>query len=192
MDDTNADLNGGGDVREQYDEATEQKSSEFAETMRLIKEATGVSDINEVIAKFQSQGDTHHHLVQLQQANEARIEDLKAKKQQVLEEFEELKYTGESKQAYEKQMIQDFQKHVEASQANTLEAKQKMERAAKLLANSKAGIQHLADKLESIHLVLQIHFKRYIQLKPSLISHPSRLLSLTKILTKVCKYVSRN
>eukprot|EP00842_Homolaphlyctis_polyrhiza_P006364 jgi/Hompol1/6729/HPOL_005058-RA len=152
LDDQNQDANGGNDVKEQYDEATEKQMAEYEETMRLIKEATGVSDINEVIAKFQSQGDTHTHLLQLQKANEARIEELKAKKVAILAEYEELKYTGESKHSHSRRMIEEFEKHLESSQARTEEAKQKYERAYKILTNSKAGVQHLADKFESIRL----------------------------------------
>lgn len=36
--------------------------SEFEEIMRLIKEATGVNNIHEVIAKLKPQGDTHSQL----------------------------------------------------------------------------------------------------------------------------------
>ncbi|KAL2912465.1 hypothetical protein HK105_208037 [Polyrhizophydium stewartii] len=152
LDDQNADANGSNDDKEQYDEATEKKMTEYEETMRLIKEATGVSDINEVIAKFQSQGDTHAHLVQLQQANEARIEELKVKKAVILAEYEQLKFTGESKHSHSRRMIEDFQKHLDEGLARTEEAKQKYERAAKILTNAKAGVQHLADKLDSIRL----------------------------------------
>ncbi|KAI8927052.1 hypothetical protein BC831DRAFT_504122 [Entophlyctis helioformis] len=152
MDDQNADANGGNDIKEQYDEATEKKMGDYEETMRLIKEATGVSDINEVIAKFQSQGDTHAHLVQLQQANEARIEELKSKKTHVLAEFEELKYTGESRHSNSRRMIEEFQQHLAVSHQRMEEARQKYERAAKVLTNAKAGVQHLTDKLDSIRL----------------------------------------
>ena len=126
---------------------------DYEETMRLIKEATGVSDINEVIAKFQSQGDTHSHLTQLQKSNEARIEDLKAKKAKVFAEFEELKFTGEAKHSHSLRMLEEFETHLKDSQMRADEAKQKFEKASKILANAKSGIQHLADKLESVRLV---------------------------------------
>jgi coiled-coil domain-containing protein 151 len=138
--------------KEHYDEAKEKKMAEYEETMRLIKEATGVSDINEVIAKFQSQGDTHNHLAQLQTQNELKIEELRQKKADVLSEFEELKYTGESKNTHSQRLIEDFQQHLDEVHSKTLDSKQKTERVTKLLTNTKAGIQHLCDKLEAIQI----------------------------------------
>ncbi|KAJ3254708.1 hypothetical protein HK104_007197, partial [Borealophlyctis nickersoniae] len=153
LDDQNTDLNLNADAtKDHYDEQKEKTMAEYEETMRLIKEATGVSIINEVIAKFQSQGDTHKHLSQLQQANEARIEDLKRKKQHVLAQFEELRFSGESKHSHSQRMIEEFQEHLREGQRSMMEAKLKYERVAKLLVNAKAGIQHLFDKVEGVPL----------------------------------------
>ncbi|TPX58773.1 hypothetical protein SpCBS45565_g07915 [Spizellomyces sp. 'palustris'] len=138
--------------KEHYDEAREKKIVEYEENMRLIKEATGVSDINEVIAKFQSQGDTHQHLSQLQKANEARNEELKRKKKEILAEYEDLKYSGEAKLAHARRMIEEMEQHLAEAEVKTAEAKVKYERTAKLMTNAKAGINHLSDKLDGIHL----------------------------------------
>jgi vacuolar-type H+-ATPase subunit I/STV1 len=139
--------------KDQYDEAKEKKLAEYEETMRLIKEATGVSDINEVIAKFQSQGETHNHLAQLQKQNETRIEELKSRKLNVQAEYEDLKYTGESKHSHSQRLMEEFKSHLNSAVTQMQETKQKYERVAKLLANTKAGVRHLCDKLEAIPLV---------------------------------------
>ncbi|KAJ3108269.1 hypothetical protein HDU97_001803 [Phlyctochytrium planicorne] len=153
LDDPNSDMGLLQDPnKDHYDEVKEKKMAEYEEVMRLIKEATGVSNINEVIAKFQSQGDTHNHLAQLQKQNEARIEELKRKKSQVLVDFEDLKYSGESKSAHSQRMIEEFQLHLAEAQSRMLDAKHKYERVAKLLTNAKSGIQHLCDKLDTFHL----------------------------------------
>ncbi|KAJ1547419.1 hypothetical protein HK096_003030 [Nowakowskiella sp. JEL0078] len=138
--------------KEHYDEAKEKKMAEYEETMRLIKEATGVSAINEVIAKFQAQGDTNSHLEQLQTQNQSRIEDLKQKKIDVRAEAEDLKFSGELKHTHSRKMIEEFDQHLSKSQVRMLEAKGKYERVAKLLNNAKSGIQHLFDKLDCIQL----------------------------------------
>lgn len=129
----------------------EKKIAEYEETMRLIKEATGVSDINEVIAKFQAQGETHKHLTQLQEENEAKIAQLKQKREQVLAEYEELKFSGEAKLSSSKQVVQDFVVHSSEAASKMAEAKAKCEKLTKLLANTQAGVQHLFDKLIGIH-----------------------------------------
>lgn len=153
MDDQNADDRGKDDVV-QFDEATEKKLIEYEETMRLIKEATGVSAITEVIAKFQSQGDTLQHLSKLQESNEKRIEQLKKKKAQVIKEYEDLRFTGEAKQSHSQRTLEEFKMHLKEAQQKFHDSKVKYERSLKTLANAKAGIQHLNEKLESIRLVL--------------------------------------
>lgn len=139
--------------KEHYDEAREKRIAEYEENMRLIKEATGVSDINEVIVKFRSQGDTHEHLSQLQKANEARYEELKRKKQEIMAEYEDLKYSGEAKHAHSRRMVEEMEQHLADAEAKMADAKLKYERTAKLMANAKAGVQHLSDKVDGIQLV---------------------------------------
>lgn len=139
--------------KDQYDEAKEKKMIEYEEMMRVIKEATGVNDIQEVIDKFNAQADTHSHLAQMQKANEKRIDDLKKKREHVLSEYEELKYSGESKHAHSKRVIEEFKSHYDVEQNKCQDAKAKFERSGKLLSNAKAGVQHLYEKLEGIHLV---------------------------------------
>jgi coiled-coil domain-containing protein 151 len=155
MDDQSSDERGKDDIV-QFDEATEKKMAEYEETMRLIKEATGVSDITDVIAKFQSQGDTLQHLSHLQKTNEERIEQLKKKKAQVIRDYEDLRFTGESKQSHSQRTLDEFKTHLEEAQTKFAETKLKYERSLKILSNAKAGIQHLNEKLESIRLVLII------------------------------------
>jgi vacuolar-type H+-ATPase subunit I/STV1 len=157
LDDQNVDERG-KDVIVQYDEATEKKMSEYEETMRLIKEATGVSDITEVIAKFQSQGDTLFHLTNLQMANEKRIEQLKKKKAEVIKEYEWLRFTGEAKQSLSQRTLDEFTTHLEEANVKYVDSKLKYDRSLKILSNAKAGVQHLNEKLESIRLVININF----------------------------------
>ncbi|KAH6589335.1 hypothetical protein BASA61_005665 [Batrachochytrium salamandrivorans] len=152
LDEQNTDASGNLEDKELYDEATENKMIEYEETMRLIKEVTGVSDINEVIAKFQSQGATHEHLTLLQKANAVRLTELKTKKTIILAEFEELKYSGEAKHSNNIRLVEEFEKHLSDSLVRTEDARIRFERIAKTLTNAKSGVQHLADKLESIRL----------------------------------------
>jgi hypothetical protein len=154
LDDLNADEKNHGENKEQYDEQTEKKLAEYEETMRLIKEATGVSDISEVIAKFQSQGETHGQLTLLQKQNEIKIAELKEKKIKVEQENADFKFTGESKHQHSQQTIQEFEIHLKNSEQKYLETKQKFERAIKTLNNANAGVQHLLDKMETIKAVI--------------------------------------
>lgn len=55
--------------------------------MNKIKDATGVSDIKEVVQRFLAQGDTQKHLLQLKSDNEkmlVRLKEEKVRKRTVL------------------------------------------------------------------------------------------------------------
>jgi hypothetical protein len=45
----------------------------FEEEMRRVREATGVTDVNEIIQKFSTQQDTHKNLVDLKKTNEFKL-----------------------------------------------------------------------------------------------------------------------
>ncbi|KAG4103574.1 hypothetical protein H8356DRAFT_1271038 [Neocallimastix lanati (nom. inval.)] len=139
--------------KEHFDEAKEKKLAEYEETMRLIKEATGVSDVNDVINKFQSQGETHTHLKSLEEQNRAKIQELKEQRAAIMAEYDELKYSGESRHAASQRIIDEFQEHLKEAEDKCDEAKNKYEWVSNLLNNAKAGIQHLYEKLEGIKLV---------------------------------------
>ncbi|KAJ3215197.1 hypothetical protein HK099_006482 [Clydaea vesicula] len=135
-----------------YDEEKEKKIMEYEETIRLIKEVTGVSDIKEVQDKFKLQEETNKHLTLLEKQNEEKIALLKEKKKQVLIEFEELKFSSESKQGHSTRLVEEFKEHLTEASNKMNESKLKYERAARLLENAQSGIRHLYNKLESIHL----------------------------------------
>jgi len=139
--------------KDHFDEAKEKKLAEYEETMRLIKEATGVSDVNDVINKFQSQGETHSHLKSLEEQNRAKIQELKEQRAAIMAEYDELKYSGESRHAASQRIIDEFQEHLKEAEDKCEEAKNKFEWVSNLLNNAKAGVQHLYEKLEGIKLV---------------------------------------
>jgi len=138
--------------KDHFDEAKEKKLAEYEETMRLIKEATGVSDVNDVINKVQFQGETHTHLKSLEEQNRARIQELKEHRAAIMAEYDELKYSGESRHAASQRIIDEFQDHLKEAEEKCDEAKTKYEWVFNLLSNAKAGIQHLYEKLEGIKL----------------------------------------
>ena len=58
----------------------------YESAFRKIKEATGVSDVNEVIQKIVSQEDTQNNLMELTRENQAKIEAMNEEKQTMTEE----------------------------------------------------------------------------------------------------------
>ena len=89
-----------------------------------------------------------------------KIAELKEKKSQLHIENEEMKFTGQSKYAHSQRTLEEFEAHLKESETAYHDAKQKYERALKILLNANAGVQHLADKLDILKGVsCQIIFK---------------------------------
>merc|ERR1719359_760879 len=133
--------------------AEEQKSkvNDYEEAFHRIKEATGVSDVNEVIQKFLTQEDTHKNLTQLTRENQSRIDQLLEERRKLRLQVEELKFSSGGNVG-RRQVIDDFETHLTEATEKFERNRGKFERMAKMLINMKAGIGHLAEKLTIINL----------------------------------------
>lgn len=121
----------------------------FESAFRKIKEATGVSDVNEVIQKITSQESTTDNLINLSKENQARLEQLQTEHSNLKTRVEELKYSG-SGGGHRRKMVDDHEQNLVLASAKLERAKLKYERLAKVLIGVKAGVEHLVDKLECV------------------------------------------
>jgi DNA repair exonuclease SbcCD ATPase subunit len=121
----------------------------FESAFRKIKEATGVSDVNEVIQKLTSQESTTDNLMSLSKENQARLEHLQAEHAALKARVEELKYSG-SGGGHRRKLVDDHEQNLALATAKLERAKLKYERLAKVLIAVKAGVEHLVDKMESV------------------------------------------
>lgn len=121
----------------------------FESAFRKIKEATGVSDVNEVIQKITSQESTTDNLINLSKENQARLEQLQAEHMSLKARVEELKYSG-SGGGHRRKMVDDHEQNLVLASAKLERSKLKYERLAKVLIGVKAGVEHLVDKLEGV------------------------------------------
>ena len=78
-------------------EVQEAKISSYEEALAKIKDATGVSDIQEVVDRFLNQGETKTHLEQLKEENSRQLARLKEDREKMRAQFEDMKYSGEAK-----------------------------------------------------------------------------------------------
>eukprot|EP00667_Euglena_gracilis_P006862 EG_transcript_6931 len=124
----------------------QEKLTHYEEAFRRIKEATGVSDVQEVIQKFITQEETHKNLVEMTKEAQAKIDQLNAEKSDLKSKVEELKYSG-SGQLGSRRIVDEFETHLMEAQHQCDKNRQKYERIAKILINAKAGIEHLYEKL---------------------------------------------
>lgn len=131
-------------------EEQERKITTYEEAMNKIKDTTGVSDIKEVVQRFLSQGETQKHLEQLKTNNDKMLVRLKEEKEKLRMEYEEMKYSGEAKLSSGQRMLEEFQQRLADEEKRCADAKDRQDRANKTLVNVKAGIEHLADKLQHL------------------------------------------
>ena len=127
----------------------------FESAFRKIKEATGVTDVNEVIQKIVSQEGTTENLMMLTKENQARLEALQAEHVHLKTHVEELKYSG-SGGGHRRKMVDDHEANLNIATAKLERARLKYERVAKILISVKAGVEHLVDKIESVRRPYQM------------------------------------
>lgn len=78
-------------------EDQEAHITSYEEALAKIRDATGVSDIQEVVDRFLNQGDTRKHLEQLKEENSHQLARLQEEKEKLQAQFEDMKYSGEAK-----------------------------------------------------------------------------------------------
>ena len=121
----------------------------FESAFRKIKEATGISDVNEVIQKIVSQEGTTENLLLLTRENQTKIEALNEQKSKLKARVEEIKYSGPGG-GHRRKMVDDHEEQLTASATRLERCRLKFERLARMLISVKAGIEHLSDKLETV------------------------------------------
>ncbi len=127
-----------------------QKLQDYDEAMRRIKDATGVSDVNEIIQKFATQSDTYNNLNELKASNERKLLELNDKRVTMRSEVERMQYEG--LESMTRKQIDEVDKNVNSAQVKYERNKEKLERINKIMVNANAGIKHLAEKLDDIKL----------------------------------------
>uniref|UniRef100_A0A8C4H1W2 Outer dynein arm docking complex subunit 3 n=1 Tax=Dicentrarchus labrax TaxID=13489 RepID=A0A8C4H1W2_DICLA len=130
----------------------EKAISTFEEAFKRIKEATGVTDIQEIAERFISQKETHQHLEKLKEENEKVLQQLKEQKELLRQQFEDMKYSGEAKLSSDHQMLEECEQQLQAQQQRCDAGKEQLDWLVKALSTVRAGVEHLADKLQHITL----------------------------------------
>ncbi|XP_064395156.1 outer dynein arm-docking complex subunit 3-like isoform X2 [Halichondria panicea] len=131
-------------------EVQEAKISSYEEALAKIKDATGVSDIQEVVDRFLNQGDTKRHLEQLREENTKVVSRLKEEREKLQAQFEDLKYSGEAKMSTGQRMLEEFQGHLDDAKRKCAESESKTKSANKLLGQVNNGVEHLTEKMQHI------------------------------------------
>jgi len=91
-------------------EEGEDKLDGYESAFRKIQEATGVSDINEVIKKVLGQKGTKEKLMALTKQNQAKIEELMRARDNLQKSVDELKYSG-SANGQKRNLANEYEEH---------------------------------------------------------------------------------
>lgn len=127
---------------------SKNKVSIFENAFRKIKEATGVSDVNEVIQKIISQESSTENLISVTRENQTKIEALTEAKRKAKAQVEELKYSGVGGGQHRK-MVDSYETQLANASTRLERARLKYDRLSKIVISMKAGVGHLQDKLEA-------------------------------------------
>uniref|UniRef100_A0A3B4VBQ4 Coiled-coil domain containing 151 n=1 Tax=Seriola dumerili TaxID=41447 RepID=A0A3B4VBQ4_SERDU len=134
----------------------EKAVSTFEEAFRRIKEATGVTDIQEIVERFISQKETHQHLEKLKGENENVMQQLKEQRELLNQQFQDMKYSGEAKLSSDQQILEECEQQLQAQQQRCDAAKERLDWLVKTLRTIRAGVEHLANKLPHIDIVADV------------------------------------
>jgi coiled-coil domain-containing protein 151 len=118
----------------------------FENGFRKIKEATGVSDVNDVIEKITSQESSLENLIAITKENQAKIEGLKEVRRTAKAKVEAVKYSGASG-GHRRKLVDDHEDQLANSATRLDRSKLKFERLTKVIISMKGGVGHLQEKL---------------------------------------------
>ena len=119
----------------------------FEAAFRKIREATGVSDVNEVIQKILSQESSMENLIALSNENQAKIESLKEARRTAKIKVEGVKYSGVTG-GFRRKIVDDHEDQLADSATRLDRSKAKFERLTIVIISMKSGVGHLQDKLD--------------------------------------------
>lgn len=130
-----------------------KKIESYEEAMRRIQDATGVTDIDEVVSRFHAQGESKAYLDEMRVKNTALLETLREDFDRVSRQFEALKYSGEARNTSNQRMLKDFEAQLTSTERKEEDGEAMLASTSNMLVRVKTGIDHLHDKLEKLQPV---------------------------------------
>ncbi|XP_024412632.1 outer dynein arm-docking complex subunit 3 isoform X2 [Desmodus rotundus] len=121
-----------------------------------VKDATGVAETHAVVRRFLAQGDTFMQLETLKSENKQVLLRLKQEKQQLQQELEDLKYSGEARLVSEQKLQAELQGSLKVEEQRRAKAQGQLEQAARAMQMLKEGLEHLVGKLEHVTVGSQV------------------------------------
>jgi len=167
-------------------EDEQEKITTYEEAFRKIRDATGVSDVSEVISKFLTQEETQKRLMEMTKESQLRIDSLQEEKALAKHRVEEIKFSGNVASGT-RRLVDDFETLLSEANSKCERNRAKYERIAKVLVNVKAGVQHLFERLEVVDLpnAQPIHTMNDDTVVEILNQGEEKLIKVLELITKV-------
>lgn len=127
-----------------------ERLQQYATAYRKIKESTRASNVDEVIAKFITQEDTHRSLVDLTRDIQAKIDTLHQRRAELQRKVEDAKYSG-SGHLGSRRIVDEFEAHLAEARAQLDKSSSSFEKISHIFVDVRSGVEHLSSKLSSYH-----------------------------------------
>uniref|UniRef100_A0A8C6XWM6 Outer dynein arm docking complex subunit 3 n=1 Tax=Naja naja TaxID=35670 RepID=A0A8C6XWM6_NAJNA len=106
----------------------------------------------DVVACFLAQEETFKQLEEMKNENEVSLEQLKEEKDALLHELEHTKYSGEARKVGAQNLMKELRDHLQKEEKRRDATQAELDKVNRVLLNAKAGIEHLASKVQHIKL----------------------------------------
>lgn len=128
-----------------------QKIKDYEGAFRRIKEATGVSDVNEIIQKFNTQEETLDNLESLRKENQQKIENLNERKTDLKRLADGIKYNLRNDPETKKH-LEEAEERLAKAMKRYEKSKNKLQKINDIHQEIRTGVEHLSLLLESVKL----------------------------------------
>ncbi|KAM8842357.1 outer dynein arm-docking complex subunit 3-like isoform 1-T1 [Synchiropus picturatus] len=135
----------------------EDKNTAVLETFQQIKEAIGVRDAEDLVQKFSSQKKTQEHLEKMKEESVKVLMYLKRRREQLLQQFEDMKNAEEADNSRELRSLEESEQNLLVEVQRFDAATDQRDKVFKILSTVRAGVRHIADKLQQVPLVQEVY-----------------------------------
>uniref|UniRef100_A0A0V0J9H7 Coiled-coil domain-containing protein 151 n=2 Tax=Schistocephalus solidus TaxID=70667 RepID=A0A0V0J9H7_SCHSO len=124
----------------------------FEDMFAIIKDATGVSDVDKMVKRMESLGETLEHLTKMQNDAGVTIQKLREERDKLRCELEEMKYNGEAELNSNQKLLNEYVSQAAQETVGLTQVENELTEATYLLVRCKAGIQQIVQKLKTIRV----------------------------------------
>jgi len=128
------------------------KIAAYEAAFQQIKEATGVSDVNEVIQRFLLQEETHQNMLNMTRESQGRIDELRraVEEEKSLVMSAEYSAAGGDAQPGETGETEGGRSSTQAAQKQLSRARDRWKKVLNTAVSTKSAVQHIVDVLEPL------------------------------------------